>query len=226
MGCKPMHFKVLATVMCFSIMFATASFTFAETVAAAPIGSIVTKGSAQIGNSSAPTGTTVFSGDKVSSTEPALINFKNGSRIEMTKAAATFNRQGDLLVVKTDQGLLRFNFDKGEKVLIEAGKFQITGSKDSKHVGVLGLNKDGEIAVTLSEGTLSALNVATGVRTEISPSVPMTVLNPNSPASAAVASASPVAVAGLAPLFVIGATAAAVATAVAIQQTGETKSGF
>jgi hypothetical protein len=222
MGRKPMHLKVLVAVLSFSILFITAPFTLAETVAAAPLGSIVTKGSIQIGNSFAPTGTTVFAGDKVASTEPALINFKNGSRIEMTKAAATFNRQGDTLVVKTDQGLLRFNFDKGEKVLIEAGKFQITGSKDSKHAGVLGLNKDGEIAVSLTEGTLMALNVATGVRTEITSSAPMSVLNPNSPTAAAAAASPALAGAGLAWL-IVGVAAGATGLAVGVYEA--TKSG-
>jgi hypothetical protein len=224
MDYKPMHLKVVATILSFFILFATAPCTFAAT----PLGSIVVVGSAQIGNASAPTGTTIFAGDKISSAGPALVNFKNGSRIEMTKAAATFNRQVDTLVVKTDQGLFRFNFDKGEKVLIEAGKFQIAGSKDSKHVGVVGLNKDGEIAVTLSEGTLMALNVATGVRTEITPSAPMSVVNPNSPAAVAATSgqlggggpkmllANPVVVAGV--------VAAAIAVPVAISIYQATKS--
>jgi hypothetical protein len=208
MSLKSIYSKVLVIVLSLSILSVTAPFTLAE--AGAPLGSIVTKGSVQIGNSSAPTGTTVFSGDKVSSSATAIINLKNG-QIEMTKAAATFNRQGDTLVVKTDQGLLRFSFDKGEKVLIEAGKFQISGSDNSKHTGVLGLNKEGEIAVTMTEGALTALNVATGVRTEITPSAPMAVLNPNSAASAAAASASPtVAPALLIPLLVTGAVVGSV----------------
>jgi hypothetical protein len=176
-----MRMKVLAVALSLSIMFSTIPFTFAEVVAARPLGSIATNGSVRIGTISAPTGSTVFAGDQVSSNGPALISLMNGSRIEMTKASATFNRRGDTLVVKTDHGLLKFNFDKGEKVLIEAGKYQITGSKDSKHIGVLGLNKEGEIAVGLSEGTLIALNVASGVRTEISPNVPMVVQNQSFP---------------------------------------------
>ena len=104
-------------------VIATAPFSLAETFSASPLGAVVTPGSVIVGNAVAPTGTTIFAGDRVTSDDTALIDLNGGSRIEMTKATATFSRQGKTLLVKANQGLLRFNFVKGENVRIDAGKY-------------------------------------------------------------------------------------------------------
>jgi hypothetical protein len=123
-----------------------------------------------VGNSVAPTGTTVFPGDRIVTSEPALINFSNGSRIEMTKAAATFSRQGNTLVVAANRGLLRFNFLKGEEVQINAGRYSFTSvGKDSAHVGELGLNRNGQVVLTAAEGVFTCLNTASGEVAEVLP---------------------------------------------------------
>ncbi|NLT68118.1 MAG: hypothetical protein GXX84_16060 [Acidobacteria bacterium] len=189
MSRRSVHAKFTSLILCFALFPVTAPYTVAETVAGSPLGTVVTQGRVTVGNAVAPTGTTIFAGDKVSSSQPALISFSGGSRVEMTKAAATFTRQGDTLVVDTNQGLLRFNFKKGEPVQINAGKFQFTGSQDSEHVGELGVNQDGELVMNLTQGTLMALNTATGARTEVTPGNPMTVFNNRAGSGAAAAAA-------------------------------------
>jgi hypothetical protein len=185
--------KAFSLAMVLLTIVATAPFSPAETVAASPLGTIVANGSVTVGNVVAPTGTTFFAGDKVTSIQPAMINFESGSRIEMTKAAATFTREGKTIVVQSDQGLLRFNFKKGESVQINAGKFQFTGGINSGRIGELGVNRNGQLVMTLTEGTFEALNTETGARTEVSTAKPLAVTNQ---ASAAVAGAGMAAKAG------------------------------
>ncbi len=173
MVCRLVRSRISALFLSLSTISFGAQFSIAGTVAALPLGTIITQGSVTVGNAAAPTGTTIFAGDKVSSSQPTLINFSTGSRMEITKAAATFSRQGKILIVKADQGLLRFSFKKGESVQIHAGKFQITGISDSSHVGELGLNSNGQIVMTVTEGTFSALNTETGTATEVTPTKPL-----------------------------------------------------
>src|SRR5262245_37395031 len=118
--------RVLALALCALTVTATAPFSLAETLLTSPLGSVFTAGRVTIGGSVAPTGTTIFAGDRVSTLEsPALINLATGSRIEMAKALATFNREGQTLVVKATTGLLRFNFKKGEAVRLHAGRYTL-----------------------------------------------------------------------------------------------------
>jgi hypothetical protein len=169
--------KILALVLSISVFCMTAPFTFAGTIAA-PLGKISTRGIVTVDNATAPTGTTIFAGDRVSSNEPALINLTSGSRVEITNAAATLARQGQTLVLNADQGLLRFNFVKGEDVQINAGKFRFAEGKDTNRSGELGLNRNGEIVMNLTEGSFIATNLASGIRTLVNPATPMAVVNP------------------------------------------------
>jgi len=205
-------------VILLTISFGT-QFSFAETVAASPLGTIVTQGSVIVGNAAAPTGTTIFAGDKVSSTQPTLINFDSGSRIEMTKAAATFSRQGKVLVVNADQGSIRFNFVKGENVQINAGKFRITGINESNHIGELGLDSKGQLVMTVTEGTFSALNTETGEQATVAasagPQKAAVVLGAGSTAGGAAAgTAAAVSTAGI----VAAAAGSAVGTIVGVSE--------
>lgn len=204
--------KVLALVLSLSTLMVTVPFTLAESMAATPLGTVVSKASVTIGKSAAPTGTTIFAGDQVASTQPALINFSSGSRIEMTKAAATFARQGSTLMVEASQGLMRFNFKKGEDVQISAGAYKFTGGANSNRVGELGLNRSGQVVMTLTEGNFAALNTATGARTEVNSTAPLMALNQGGKGSAAEAGAAKGAGAGSS---VGGGTAAAVVAGVA-----------
>ena len=166
------------------IVVASAPFSVAETVAGSPLGTIVTTGNVTVGNATAPTGTTIFTGDRVTSLQPTLINFNGGSRIEMTKAAATFSRQGKTLVVQSDQGLLRFNFKQGESVQINAGKFRFTGGTESERIGELGVNQSGQLVMTMTKGSFKALNTETGESLDVTPAASMTVAGAGQTAAA------------------------------------------
>jgi hypothetical protein len=182
---RSLRIKALAVAVALLTIIVTAPFSSAETVAASPLGTIVTNGSVTVGNVTAPTGTTFFAGDKVTSVQPAMINLESGSRIEMTKAAAAFSRDGKTIVVQTDQGLLRFNFKKGESVRINAGKFQFSGGNNTGRIGELGVNRSGQLVMTMTEGTFEALNTETGARTEVSSAKPLAVTNQAQAAAAA-----------------------------------------
>ena len=216
MVCRSTRMRMLALVMSLLTIVFGAQISTAENVAVSPLGTIVTQGNVIVGNAFAPTGTTIFAGDKVTSTQPSLINFDSGSRVEMTKAAATFSRQGKTLIVKADEGLLRFNFKQGESVQIDAGKFQITGTGNSNHIGELGLSSKGQIIMTVAEGSFSALNTETGTRTEVTPTKP---LSSESQASAALGAGSATTSSAVSTAGVVGSTAAsAVGTIVGIKE--------
>jgi hypothetical protein len=170
---KSVRVRVLAILFSLTMAVATGPFPLAETAAAIPLGTLVTNGNAIVGNIAAPTGTTIFTGDSVSSSQPALINFAGGSRIEMTKADAHFAREGKTLVVQASQGLLRFNFLAGEQVKFDAGTYRFTTVGNSSHVGELGLNRSGQVVMTVAEGTLAAFNNATGSKAEVTPNNPL-----------------------------------------------------
>jgi hypothetical protein len=169
--------KTLAVVVSILTIFVTIPFSVAETVAASPLGVVVTQGTVTVGNSIAPTGTTLFAGDRVAATnQPALISFNSGGRIEMTKAVATLSREGDTLVVHPVEGLLRFNFVKGEEVRINAGRYNFTAvGRDSAHTGELGLNRNGQVVLAMNEGAFNSLDTVSGANTEVSPGNPLEV---------------------------------------------------
>jgi hypothetical protein len=175
--------RVLAILFSLIIAVATGPFPLAETVSVIPLGTLVTAGNATVGNIAAPTGTTIFTGDMVTSAQPALINFASGSRIEMTKASANFAREGKTLVVQASQGLLRFNFLAGEQVQFDAGAYRFTTLGNSSHVGELGLNRGGQVVMTVAEGTLAAVNNATGAKTEVNPNNPLIATTPSGQAA-------------------------------------------
>jgi hypothetical protein len=158
------------------LLLFTASFSPAEIAATAPLGTIVASGYAAIDNATAITGTTIFAGDQVTSKEPALISFINGSRIEMTRATAKFTRNSNALVMDVDQGLIRFSFKKGEEVQINAGQYSFTRVSDIGPSGELGLNRSGQIAMNVMEGAFAVLNTATGMQTEVNADDPFEVL--------------------------------------------------
>ena len=158
------------------LLLFTASFSPAEIAATAPLGTIVASGYATIGNAEATTGTTIFAGDQVTSKEPALISFISGSRIEMTKATAKFARNSNVLVMDVDQGLIRFNFKKGEGVQIKAGEYTFATAGDIGPAGELGLNHSGQIAMNILEGAFAVVNTATGMQTEVNSDNPFEMM--------------------------------------------------
>jgi hypothetical protein len=215
--------KALAIALSLLTIIATVPFTLAETVAASPLGTIASNGSVTVGNAIAPTGTTFFAGDKVTSVQPALINFETGSRIEMTKAAAAFNRQGKTIVVQADQGLLRFNFIKGESIQINAGKFQFIGGDDSARIGELGLDGKGQMVMTMTAGRFDAVNTETGARLEVSPTKPLNVTTQGSAAAAGVGAAATTSTVSVAAAVIAG-VGAGVVVGVGVKEATDEKS--
>jgi hypothetical protein len=134
------------------------------------LGMVVTAGKVSVGRRIAPTGTTIFSGDRVAADkQPALIIFQDGGQLEMFAAAATLTRQGEGLSVRADYGLIRFSFRQDLAFTINAGNYRITGVGNSIHAGVLDLNRDGRATISTSAGIYAILNTATGKSSQLQP---------------------------------------------------------
>ena len=147
--------------------------SFAEGSDSSPIGKLATSGRVSIDGTSAPTGTVVFSGDRIATQEfPALISFLKGSSVVMTQGTtASFSRSGKALTIIAGKGVLGFNFLAGEDVIIQAGTYKFTASGlDQAITGELALSSKGEAEMSVSSGNFSVSNTATGDRSQVSPS--------------------------------------------------------
>lgn len=167
-----LHKQAGALILCMLTISATSPFSSAEILDSSPIGKLATAGNVSIGGVTAPTGTAVFSGDAVSAGEsPALITFREGSTVALAqRAAATFSRTGKRLVVHANEGVIGFNFIPGEDVSIQAGAYQFVASaRDRAHTGELTLAADRSVVMSLTSGSFSALDTASGVRFDVSP---------------------------------------------------------
>jgi hypothetical protein len=170
--------RVLASLLCMLMLSMALPFSLAETVAAAPLGVILTTGAANVGGNSAPTGTSLFPGDRITaSSDPVLINFSSGRRIQMTNAAATFATENQRLIVQASHGLFRFHFISADGVQIDAGKYRFVADSnaDSKmaRAGELGLNQNGEVVMTVSQGEFTMINLATGEQSKVTAEQPL-----------------------------------------------------
>jgi len=174
---KALIAKVLSAILAFLLILFTAPFSPAEALSRAPLGAVISAGSISVGAVAVPTGTTLFAGDKLAASgSPALINLSSGSRVEMSQAAAVFSRAGNTLVIEADQGLLRFYFQEGENVQINAGNYVFsTVGERLPHVGELGLGRNGEIAMNTTQGAFAVLNVATGSNSQVDANKPLIV---------------------------------------------------
>ena len=170
--------KAVALLLSLLTATITAPFSPAETFAASPLGAIITAGSVSIGGASAPTGTTVFSGDRVATpSSPALINLISGSRIELINAAVTVSRQNGLLSVQASQGLLRFNFKSDDPVEFNTGKYRFRAvGNGTSQVGELALNQRGQLVMNVTQGVFAAENTATGERSEVLAGKPLIIM--------------------------------------------------
>jgi len=167
--------RTVAVMLCMLTVITTAPFSFAE-LGSTPLGTITTQESVKVGSTTAPTGTTIFTGDRVTSDLPSLIDLGNGSRIELTKAEAAFVKEGKTLVINADQGLLRFNFAKGNDVRIETEKYQFTTEGSTENLGEIGLNRNGQVIVEMAQGAFHMMNKNTGVMSLVTPGQPMLLL--------------------------------------------------
>ncbi|HSW38964.1 MAG TPA: hypothetical protein VLL97_05670 [Acidobacteriota bacterium] len=131
------------------------------------LGTVLTAGTTRIGGAPASSGTTIFHGDRIVSELPALIRLHSGSRIELVEASARFFRQKDQLVIHADEGQLRFVFNPGEVVHINAGDHVLTAVSGSRNSGQMSVDAAGLVEVNIVEGVFALKNQATGAQTEL-----------------------------------------------------------
>jgi hypothetical protein len=138
---------------------------------AVPIGRLATSGQVAIGTASAPTGTAIFSGDRLAASDaPALVTLPGGSSVSLTPgASATFSRDGSAVFVKAEAGTIGFRFLPRQQARMQAGPYQFTPSApDRPNAGELTVGADGQVIMALSSGSLSAVDTATGKPFDVS----------------------------------------------------------
>jgi hypothetical protein len=148
-----------------------------EIFAAGPIGSIIARNNATIGNRTAPSGAAIFEGDRIAAIgkeSSAMVRLNSGSQIEFFQGSATFSRQGKMLVVHVNPGLYRFCFQKGEEVAIVADNYRFTSlDSGTARIGELGINSEGRVAMTLNEGRFSVFDAKTGETFQVAVNTPL-----------------------------------------------------
>jgi hypothetical protein len=136
-----------------------------------PIGRLATSGTVSVGNALAPTGTALFSGDRLSAqNSPALIRFNSGSSVVLPRgSAATIHRKETGLLIQAERGTLGFHFVPREEARIEAGRYTLTASdRNAAEVGELVIGADGRISMALSSGSFSAFDAKSGKSFDVS----------------------------------------------------------
>jgi hypothetical protein len=144
------------------------------------LGTIVARGDVRVGNRTAPSGTTVFDGDRILAlnNSTALVQLAGGGRIEVVNGIADLHREGNRLLVKAERGLLRFRFEVDSRVRFRAGRYDFTSSSShSAHAGDLGLNLNGQVAMVLTSGSFMATRILDGATLQVVPDAPMVVLD-------------------------------------------------
>jgi hypothetical protein len=134
---------------------------------------VATSGTVTIGNVTAPTGTALFSGDRLSAQDaPALVRLSSGSSVVLTHGAAvTVSRKDRALLVQAEKGIIGFHFIPHEQVRIEADRYEFTASAgDKAGVGELTVSASGRVTMSLSSGRFLALNTKSGESFDISAS--------------------------------------------------------
>jgi hypothetical protein len=160
--------KVIASFLGALTIIVLLPLAFGDMPNGLPIGKTASSGIVSIAGSTAPSGTVVFSGERVVAQDsPALISFRQGGSILLGEGAgAKFSRNGDLLLIQADSGTMSFNLPPGEKVRIQAGSRSYVSS-ESGSVGEITVAPNGESALSVASGKLYALNTATsGTQTQ------------------------------------------------------------
>jgi hypothetical protein len=156
--------KVFASFLSALTIFIILPFAFSGIPVGLPIGKTASSGIVSIAGSTAPSGTVVFSGERVVAQDaPALIAFRQGGSVLLNEgASAKFSRKSDLLMIQADGGTISFNLPPGEKVHIQAGSRSYVSS-ESGSIGEIKVTTDSESIVSVTSGKLYAINAATGV---------------------------------------------------------------
>jgi hypothetical protein len=158
-------------MLCVGWLLAIPLLLQGETIAIRPLGRLATSGTISVDNILTPTGTVFFSGDHLSAdNSPALVSLNSGGSVVLTRgAAATISRKGTALLLQAEKGTIGFHFLPLEEARIEAGHYRFAISSISEAgVGELVTGTDGKIAVSLSSGSLSAFDTASGEAFEVS----------------------------------------------------------
>jgi hypothetical protein len=136
------------------------------------LGVITSAPNVMVNGASVSAGTTLFSGDTVEVFQGvSLVQFADGNRLEMTKAKATFIRNGQRLHIQVHSGLIRFNFKPWDDTLISTSQYRLgVHGRLSRTVGGLMVNEKGQFGASICKGKLKALN---------SREVEMFTVNPN-----------------------------------------------
>lgn len=177
MNRRPVRIQLGGILLSMTVLLYTAPPLLPEAYDSGPLGSVMSTGETFLGGSAAPAGTTIFAGDQVRSEDPALISLNSGTRIEMTRAAANFDRKGDVFILRADEGLFRFRFENEDHVEIEAGDYRFKAAGNSSATGELGLNRRGQVAMNLTAGSFDVLNTVSGMRSEVSVATPFAAMD-------------------------------------------------
>lgn len=121
-----------------------------------------------IGNSSIPSGTTIFNGDSIrASSAPALLNLANGGRIEIGESSE-LNLQGSnqTTLMQNVSGSARFQFPSGAPLVIRTSQVTIKSAQTGSNVaGQISVNKD-KVTFVAERGEFNLVDNATSeVRT-------------------------------------------------------------
>jgi hypothetical protein len=141
-------------------------FSFSASLAASPIGKVACLGTVSIEGSAAPTGTVVLSGERIAAQQtPALVTLQKGGSVLLNEgAAATFSRNGNMLLVKADKGTISFNFPAGEAVRINAGSRNYVAS-ESGSAGVITVASNVAPVISVASGSVFAtVNAVQGAK--------------------------------------------------------------
>jgi hypothetical protein len=165
MVCRKVGNCMARKMLCMAWLFAAFLPLRAEMTGGLPIGRLATSGTVSVGSALAPTGTALFSGDRLSAqNSPAFIRFRSGSSVVLPRgSAATIYRKETGLLIRAEKGTLGFHFVPREEARIEAGRYMLTSSaRDAAEVGELVVDADGRIAMALSSGSFSAFDAKSG----------------------------------------------------------------
>ena len=153
--------KAFSAFLCNLTILLILPFAFGGVSIALPIGKMTSSGIVSISGFKVPSGTAVLSGERIVAQEaPALIAFWNGSSVLLSEdATATFSRNANLLLIQAHSGTIGFNLLPGEKARIQAGS-RSYGASESGSVGEIIVTPAGGSSVTVTAGSLFALDVA------------------------------------------------------------------
>jgi hypothetical protein len=164
---KSLQTKITASLLALSMLGIAPPLCHASILNAVQLGTVLTGGTTRIDDTVIPSGTTLFTGDRIVSELPALIHLDTGGRIEIVRAAARFSRHEEQLVVHVEEGQLSFVINEGEAVQIVAGEYRLTADRGFRNSGRLSVDSTGRMTMNVIEGVFTATDQVTETQTEL-----------------------------------------------------------